>query len=412
MRHNLDAKNLLLRSLQLQIRTYKSQRERQQQIFMQNRRKPTSAPASTPSPNRTRLSPNVRAQPSHPASTQTPTTPAREEEISRTSTTQSSTQTSRRTTTSTTETTATITNKTSVNSSSSNSDDANEKSAQSSSEAIVEVESEAQALLRTQNRDLTLQINRLKKQITLLQRRQQLASKAAILGVQTQADTVLQKKKKRRKQMKKKKKINSNNKVKTAEKNNQSCSSNSDPGGIPFHPKQSKYQRSSHIHQDQIQQQLSPLRDCVLQVLRSILRGNEALRHRLLDLQLGSGTNTAYAGMGYTNAGPGGKVNVAANAYITHTHTHTHTHATQILVHSGIHVYIYFFIDMHMMCNTSMRTMRTHNTRPQARLHPPNLSWTMHSEPHSNQERVRGDQKVANRSITPTRVRTLKFMNE
>ena len=267
---------------------------------MQNRRTPTSVPASTPSPNRTRLSPNVRAQPSHPASTQTqtPTTSAREEEISRTSTTQSSTQTSRRTTTSTTETTATITNTTSVNSSSSNSDDANEKSAQSSSEAIVEVESEAQALLRAQNRDLTLQINRLKKQITLLQRRQQLASKAAILGVQTQADTVLQKKKKRRKQMKKKKKINSNNKVKTAEKNNQSCSSNSDPGGIPFHPKQPKYQRSSHIRQDQIQQQLSSLRDCLLQVLRSILRGNEALRHRLLDLQLGSGTNTAYAGTG------------------------------------------------------------------------------------------------------------------
>ena len=300
MRHNLDAKNLLLRSLQLQIRTYKSQRERQQQIFMQNRRTPTSAPASTPSPNRTRLSPNVRAQPSHPASTQTPTAPEREEEISRTSTTQSSTQTSRRITTSATETTATatITKKISVNSSSSNSDDANGKSAQSSSEAIVEVESEAQALLRAQNRDLTLQINRLKKQITLLQRRQQLASKAAILGVQSQPDTVLQKKKKRRKQMKKKKKINSNNKVKTAEKNNQSCSSNSDPSGIPFHPKQPKYQRSSHIRQDQIQQQLSSLRDCVLQVLRSILRGNEALRHRLLDLQLGSGTNTAYAGTG------------------------------------------------------------------------------------------------------------------
>ena len=54
----------------------------------------------------------------------------------------------------------------------------------------------------------------------------------------------------------------------------------------------------AHTTQNWAVRQLLSVRKCVLEVMGSILKGNEALRHRLLDLQLGSTTEITDADIG------------------------------------------------------------------------------------------------------------------
>ena len=315
VRHNLDAKTLLLRSLQLQITSYKAQRERQQQIFKQRRHTPST---SIPSPSQTHPvdpgsieSPVTQtAMPEHGQNSSASTPQPVSENTAIAATVRATSQPSHTDTTSTTPSTITRTAKRASDSSSNNdSDNADRQSSHSSSETKTDtsgVDSDTQRLLRSQNRALSLEINRLRKQIVLLRSRKQRVNKTVDHDVQTQVETA--KKKKGKKHKKKSRKINSKTPLKIAKtaytKNKflststQTTASNADPGGTAPLPNQPHSSRTDHLRQARAQNQLTSLRGCVLEVLGSILRGNEALRHRLLDLQLGDATNTTYAEMG------------------------------------------------------------------------------------------------------------------
>ena len=327
-RHNLDAKNLLLRSLQLQIRTYQTQRERQQHTFKKRTNSPTSKPVSTSSPARTQPSQTVHTQPVDSIAAQTSTattrTPKQDgEEISVTdaphpvtkvttvATTRARPVHSNRSTISTETRNRTIKPNSSPSHTPTNngSDHATSQLTKSSSETgtdTVEVDPEVCTLVQAQNRALNLENDRLRKKISMLNKREQRFSKGA--GRNARAAVVTPMKKKGKKQKRKKKNMPTKSvtkNTKTSHQKTKNCSTStesvsSNPNGDGTHSRS----KEPHVHNAQTTQnwalrQLLAVRKCVLEVLGSILKGNEALRHRLLDLQLGSAAHIKHADIGW-----------------------------------------------------------------------------------------------------------------
>ena len=305
----------------MQLRTYQVQRERQQQAFKRRKKPPTSTPASTPNPTRTQPSQDVHAQPIGVKGTQTFSTPKDTpkqdgEEVFVTDAPHPVTKVTtvarrtrarpahpHRSPINTHVKTAKIEAKISCSHASTDDGIGHENSqvTQSSTETgsdATEVDSEACHLLRTQNRTLNLEINRLRKKISVLNKRERRFSKGDGRNVRATVDTSI--KKKTKKQKRKKQTMRTKPVAKSTEASHQNTENRSPSvrtapskpkvDGARSHCKESDEHRA-RTTQNWAARQLLAVRKCVLAVMGSILKGNEALRHRLLDLQLGSATD-------------------------------------------------------------------------------------------------------------------------